>query len=154
VRLAEFLRTNFAEIEREWDKFAKTLTPTAVNMDASALRDHLPEILDAIAMEMDIEGEQQSDKYRMEQENLQRIAARHAAMRLNSGFDLQQIIAEYGGLRASVSQSLPPHQEKPNLNELVRFNACIDQAVAQLVERYARTATGIPGPAVAVMSSR
>ncbi|HJU10791.1 MAG TPA: sensor histidine kinase [Candidatus Binataceae bacterium] len=142
MRLAEFLRTNLDQIESDWDEFAKTLTPAAANMDVSALRDHLPEILGAIAAEVDMVDEMQSGEFkRMEAHNVERIADRHAAMRLNSGFDLQQIVAEYGALRASVSRRWLrgiSDREKPNLNELLRFNGCIDQAIAQLVQRYAR----------------
>jgi signal transduction histidine kinase len=145
MRLSEFLRASFDEIEREWEEFAKTLAPVAADMDNSALRDHLPEIVDAIAAEIEASTEPQLHKFeRMSEENLARISARHAAMRINSGFDLEQIIAEYGAFRATVarlwSETLPDQRES-NLSELIRFNACIDQAVAHLVQRYARDST-------------
>ena len=146
MRLAEFIRTNLDEIEKECEEFAKTLTPSPARLNVSALRDHLPEILDVIATDIDRPGhERHIDRDKsMDRERFDRIAARHAAMRLNSGFDLEQIIQEYSALRESVMRlwlrSLPG-QEQHNLFELSRFNACIDQAVAQLAQRYASDST-------------
>jgi signal transduction histidine kinase len=146
VGLAEFIRDNLNEIEKEWEEFAETLTPSAALLNISALRDHLPEILDVIATDIDRSSRQrQMDGNKcMDRERLDRIAARHAAMRLNSGFDLEQIIQEYSALRVSVSRlwlrSLQG-QEQPNLYELCRFNACIDQVIAQMVQHYAIDST-------------
>ena len=92
--LAEFIRDNFNEIEKEWEEFAKTLTPSAARLNVSVLRDHLPEILEVIATDIDHLGrESQIDRdISIDRDRLDRIAARHASMRLNSGFDLKQII--------------------------------------------------------------
>jgi signal transduction histidine kinase len=146
VGLAEFIRANLDAIEKEWEEFAKTLTLSAARLNVSALRDHLPEILAVIATDIDRPGrERQLDKDKStERGRLDWIATRDAAMELNSRFNLEQTIQEYNALRVSVLRlwlrSLPD-QEQPNLYELSQFNACIDQAVAQLVQRYASDST-------------
>ncbi len=140
--LAEFIRSNLNVIEKEWEECTKTLTPSAAQLNVFALRDHLPEILAVIATDIDRAArEWQRDREKsIDRGRLDEIAAEHATMQLNSRFDLEQIIQEYSALRVSV-----PHvwirslsdQKQPDLYELSRFNACIDQAVAQVVQRYA-----------------
>lgn len=149
MRLAEFIRTRPDAIEREWEEFAGTLTPFAAGLSVSTLRDHLREILEAIADDMASaqSSEQQREKSRGKGPRggaLDRVAAVHAGMRLNSGFDLEHAIAEYRALRASIlrlwSQSGPVIQG-PDLDEVSRFNESIDQTIAEMVRRFASNAT-------------
>jgi len=86
VRLAEFIRDNLNEIEKEWEGFAKTLTPSAARLNKSTLRDHLPEILEAITTEIDRSGRelQMDQDIGVDRDRFDRIAARHVSMRLNS----------------------------------------------------------------------
>ncbi len=52
MRLCEFIRTHPDAIEREWEQFARTLTPFAASLSVSTLRDHLRKILQAITDDM------------------------------------------------------------------------------------------------------
>jgi signal transduction histidine kinase len=105
----------------------------------------LREILVAIAddMESPQSAEEQSEKSEGKQIRggaLDRISALHARTRLDSGFNLEQAISEYRALRSSVlflwvrSQ---PSDDEVNLSEVTRFNETIDQAIAEVVRRYA-----------------
>jgi signal transduction histidine kinase len=71
---------------------------------------------------------------------LDRISALHAHMRLDSGFNLEQAISEYRALRSSILflwvQSRPPVDDVV-LSEVTRFNETIDQAIAEIIRRYA-----------------
>jgi hypothetical protein len=49
MRVAQFIRTHPDEIESEWEKFAKAISSFAPDLNVSALRDHLREILLAMA---------------------------------------------------------------------------------------------------------
>jgi len=51
VRLSEFILSNMNEILAEWESFAGAILPAA-DLDKLALRDHAPEILKAIALDM------------------------------------------------------------------------------------------------------
>jgi signal transduction histidine kinase len=62
-------------------------------------------------------------------------AQTHALLRARSGFDINQLAAEYRALRASVlrlwiDDCVP---EVPNLDDMIRFNEAIDQALAESV---------------------
>ena len=71
---------------------------------------------------------------------LDRISALHARMRLNSGFNLEQAISEYRALRSSILflwVRSRPSNEDVVLSEVTRFNETIDQAIAEVIRRYA-----------------
>ena len=62
-------------------------------------------------------------------------AQTHALLRARSGFDINQLAAEYRALRASVlrlwGDDSPP--ESTHLDDIIRFNEAIDQALAESV---------------------
>jgi signal transduction histidine kinase len=68
-------------------------------------------------------------------------AATHGALRHLSGFDLNQLGAEYRALRASVIRlwTVKHHREMDSavLEDMIRFNEAVDQAVAESTSRYA-----------------
>ena len=73
---------------------------------------------------------------------LDQITAVHAQARLASGFSLEHAIAEYRALRSSILflwVRSAPKDEDVQLSEVTRFNETIDQAIAELVRRYATT---------------
>jgi signal transduction histidine kinase len=62
----------------------------------------------------------------------------HALLRARSGFDINQMVAEYRALRASVlrlwmDEGAP---DSHHLDDMVRFNEAIDQAVAESVDFF------------------
>jgi len=62
-------------------------------------------------------------------------AQTHALLRARSGFDINQLAAEYRALRASVlrlwADACSP--ESPDFDDIVRFNKAIDQAIAESI---------------------
>jgi signal transduction histidine kinase len=149
MRLHEFIRAHPDAIEREWERFARTLTPFATSLSVSALRDHLREILEAIADDM--LGSQTSAQQHEKSEGkdtygdaLDLITTAHANMRLDSGFQLAHAIAEYRALRAGILRlwaQTTPSREEQDLDEVIRFNETIDQAIAEITRRFADRAT-------------
>jgi signal transduction histidine kinase len=145
MRVAQFIRTYPDEIEAQWEKFAKAISSFAPGLSESSLRDHLREILLAIVDDME---SLQSEEQRLEKSEgnkkrggaLDRISAVHARMRLNSGFSLEQAISEYRALRSSILflwvQSQPGDDDVV-LSEVTRFNEAIDQAIAEVIRRFA-----------------
>jgi signal transduction histidine kinase len=148
MRLTDFIRSHFEEIQHEWETFAKEIKPSAERLSRSTLRDHLPDILNAIVRDIETpdvsEPAKESGEVVRKRELLDHITDAHANTRLESGFDLEQIIAEYRGLRASVIRlwlNNSPTVEGPGIRDLTRFNAAIDEAVAEVVHRYGHNAT-------------
>jgi signal transduction histidine kinase len=145
MRVAQFIRTHPDEIEAQWEKFAKAISSFAPDLSVSSLRDHLREILLAIVDDME---SLQSEEQRLEKSEgnkkrggaLDRISAVHARMRLNSGFSLEHAISEYRALRSSILflwvQSQPADDDVV-LSEVTRFNEAVDQAIAEVIRRFA-----------------
>ena len=62
-------------------------------------------------------------------------AQTHALLRARSGFDINQLPAEYRALRASVLR-LWAEAQGDKQGELTRFNEAIDEALAESANRY------------------
>ena len=144
MRLAEFIRSEMETILAEWEAFAATLLPAAANMSALALRDHAPHILEAVALDISTPqtADQQSEKSmgRAPQPlNAAATAAQtHAMLRARSGFDINQLAAEYRAMRASVlrlwTAKCPPTGIHPE--DVTRFNEAIDQALMESIRFF------------------
>ena len=113
MRLAEFILANIEPILAEWEVFARSIWPAALNdpaNDPATLRDHAEEILRTTAEDMmsDQTAEQQSEKSKGGGHDsatggrVNRASEKHGADRVGSGFELWAVVAEYRALRASV----------------------------------------------------
>jgi signal transduction histidine kinase/ActR/RegA family two-component response regulator len=148
MRLAAFILANVEPILAEWEVFARSIWPGAAT-DPATLRDHAEAILLATASDMMSAqtATQRSDKSKGEGhagEDSDRVNAAsqmHGSDRVDSGFDLGEVVAEYRALRASVlrlwRESAPPPDPR-DLDELTRFNESIDQSLSKAVEGYAK----------------
>ena len=145
MRLSEFIRANPDDIERAWEDFARELTPFAVDLSDAILRDHLRGIVREMADDMDspqtsAEQQAKSKGHGPRGGALDRITALHANARLISGFNLEHALAEYRALRSSIIflwVRSAPESEEIQLSEVTRFNETIDQAIAEVVRRFA-----------------
>ena len=147
-RLADFIRQNQPAIIEEWISFAKTRTPASDGMSKLALKDHIVDILKFIAADLESPqtlAEQVDKSHGIESGDgaLRNSAAEiHAALRLADGFDIDQMVAEYRALRASVVKQWVAHHNtlaSTDLEDLTRFNEAIDQAVTESVAHYTKT---------------
>ncbi|HWO12755.1 MAG TPA: sensor histidine kinase [Polyangiaceae bacterium] len=160
MRLAEFILDRMDAILVEWEGFAATLLPAAVGLDSLALRDHARQILEAIAKDLNAtqtpEAQSEKSKGRAPQVHGARetAAQTHAVLRARGGFDINQLVAEYRALRASVLRLWMHFStfDKTGIDDMIRFNEAIDQAVAEsvnyfhdAVERYRNLLLGMLG---------
>jgi signal transduction histidine kinase len=144
MRLAEFIRHNMHAILEEWEAFAATLLPAAAHMTPLALRDHAPQILEAVANDLDSKQtrQEQTDKSKGLAAKVagapETAAQTHAVMRARSGLDINQLVSEYRALRASVLRLWTDASplDEPRVEEIIRFNEAIDQAVAESVGHF------------------
>jgi signal transduction histidine kinase len=141
MRLSVFIETEMEEILKEWDRFAGAQLPAAASMNSEALRDHAEDILRAVAKDIMTPQtvEEQSRKSKGRALRVvgapETAAETHAFLRAQSGFDINQMAAEYRALRASVLH-LWDHAGDPggtDYMDMVRFNEAIDQAVTESV---------------------
>lgn len=142
--LAEFILHDMEGILVEWEAFAATLLPAAAGMTSLALRDHARPILEAVAKDISAaqSREAQSEKSKGRAPKIagasETAAQTHAVLRARSGFDINQLVAEYRALRASVLRlwmDASPHDQS-EVEEVIRFNEAIDQAVAESVGHF------------------
>jgi signal transduction histidine kinase len=130
----------------EWEIFARELLPPGKSLDQTALRDDAETLLKAIALDMETaqSGEQQTLKSKGRgrlagNSSLALSSHTHAHDRYAIGFDVNQLVAEYRAVRASVvrlwTQKMG-HADRSALDELTRFNEAIDEMLADSVTLY------------------
>jgi signal transduction histidine kinase len=136
--LAEFIDAERVAIVREWEVFARSLMPAAGGLTSLALRDHADEILSAIVGDMksrQTAAEQaEKSKGRGEAQHLEQVGKLHAALRIEVGFKLGQMVAEYRALRASVLRLW--ENKGTDSGGVTRFNESIDEALTEAVNSF------------------
>ena len=144
MSLSEFLVENMEDILAEFENFARSHTHPGPGMDMAALRDHTAGILTAVALDLnrpqtEAEGARKS-KGDAPSAGSMTAAEQHGTDRADSGFTLEEMFAEYRALRASVLRLWIADRGQPDetdLQDLIRFNEAIDQALAESIRRYA-----------------
>jgi signal transduction histidine kinase len=146
MRLTQFISTHRDAILDAWDRFADTFQPETRVMGAKELRDHAGEMLAEIAADI---STPQSTQQGVEKShgngpkiNVDTASETHAANRLLSGFSIDQLVAEYRALRASVLllwSQLPDRDIEFREQDTLRFNEAIDKGLAESVARYSQT---------------
>jgi signal transduction histidine kinase len=137
--LSAFIRDNHRDIIEEFSAFARTLMPPPSAMTEQDLRDHCEELLDAITEDLGTAqtSDEQSQKSRgYGSAKMMRASGRlHADGRLQHGFTLSQVLAEFRALRASVLRlyELTGGDDLPGVR---RFNEAIDEALSESATRY------------------
>jgi len=145
VRLSQFIRANLELILEDFEEFARTRTEVGGSVDATVLRDHASEVLEAIARDMEEprsprarERRSKGDRPRATGEGTT-PAEKHGADRAVTGFSLNEATAEYRALRASVLRRWKEggfsfHED--TFYDMLRFNEAIDEALAESIDRF------------------
>lgn len=145
MRLFTFITGNLDAILADWVAFARGQLPAAANMDEAALLDHGRLILEEIASDMhrpqdDDERQAKSEGRSSTASESKSVPSRsHARQRERQGFQIEQMVAEYRALRATVlrlwsAASSNVHAE--DLEDLTRFNEAVDQAIAESLQVF------------------
>lgn len=146
MRLADFIEANSERILDAAVEFAVTQTPDGVRFDTKTLRNDIPLILHAIVL--DLRTAQSSAQQRAKSEGRappslgpESAATRHGRSRADDGFGVNQMIAEYRALRASVLRMWAADGTlvTASIEDMIRFNEAIDQAVAESLAEFSRT---------------
>ena len=147
-RFADFIRLNVEPIVVDWINFGGTRTPASDGMTKLALRDHIEEILNFVADDLEAlqtKQEQSEKSHGLGPDDspfMQSAAEVHAALRLTDGFDIDQMVSEYRALRASVVKQWIAHNKvlaATDLEDLTRFNEATDQAMTESVAHYTKS---------------
>jgi PAS domain S-box-containing protein len=129
-RLADFLREHRDEILALWESEVRKVR-AARTLERPVLLDHLPEFLEDLAAYV---GDLRTGQSVSPPDENPRI---HALERLEVGYDLAEVVAEYAILRQCITE-LASRTHAPALRsaELPRLHEAIDQAIASSVVRY------------------
>lgn len=142
MRLSKFISENIKVILQEWEDFAVTLH-SLNSANKSQLRDHAKAMLAAICLDL--------DSHQSVQEGIDKSMGRgpevaddtaaesHAVDRLQAGFTIEELMAEYRALRASVLRLWQARVRKADefdLQDMLRFNEAIDQSLTESIARF------------------
>jgi signal transduction histidine kinase len=142
MRLSDFILENLEAILQQWEDFARTIDRPGQPLDAAGLRDHAQLMLETIAADV---STHQSIRQQLEKSHGHgpgeddSAAETHAITRLIAGFTIDQIVAEFRALRASVISLWMEHVqtgEHLEVQDMIRFNEAIDQALAESIASY------------------
>ncbi|AHG93706.1 ATP-binding region ATPase domain protein (plasmid) [Gemmatirosa kalamazoonensis] len=145
TRLADFILANREPILAEWEAFARTCAPAGGTMAIAALRDHADAMLSAIAADLTTaqtrlaQSEKSKGRAHGAAPDVSTAAGEHGAGRAASGFTVEQMVAEYRALRASVIRLWTRAEGalgSDDVDDLTRFNEAIDQSLAESVAQY------------------
>jgi signal transduction histidine kinase len=142
VRLSTFIRANMEVILQEWENFAQTLNPLR-SSERPKLRDHAQQMLYVICTDLDTyQGEH--DAIEKSKGNAPAVAGDtaaeiHASSRVHAGFVVEELVAEYRAMRASVLRLWQNQTSAINqleVADMLRFNEAVDQSLTESVGRF------------------
>jgi len=145
MRLAEFILANLDGILEDWDEFARTRGVAAFGLSELALRNDAEALLHEVVQDMGTRQtlDQQRVKSRGEAIDIAGDATRparaHALQRARNGFEVNQMVAEFRALRATVLRRWARDAGTVNAEDLMdvtRFNEAIDQALAESLKHF------------------
>ena len=145
MTLADFIESNTEPILSEWVSFARSCGPAGMTMDRPALRDHAFEMLKAIVADLRTPQTDAEQKAKAlgdaspAPDGPDTPAEVHGAGRAQDGFSVAEMISEYRALRASVIRLWTAAEgtlTSADIDDLMRFNEAIDQALAESITRY------------------
>ena len=145
MRLADFIEQNAEAILAQAVAFAETQAPSGIAFSTKELRNHLPQILQAIAGDLRTPQSAAQQQVKSEGRALpvagpETAATFHGRTRAIAGFGINQMVAEYRALRASVLRlwAADAALVSESIDDVVRFNEAIDQAVAESLAEFSR----------------
>ncbi len=107
MKLSDCIKNNMERLLEGWEEFANSFPPGR-KMNSAELRDHAKQMLEWIADNLGCpqteEERAEKSKGRSTQGTTGGVAATHGAVRLEAGFDINEVVAEYRALRAGVMQ--------------------------------------------------
>ncbi|MDI1478933.1 GAF domain-containing protein [Polyangium sp. y55x31] len=129
LRLGTFLRSSGERILRAWSDRVRAL-PVPQALPDGLLRDHLPRILDALACALEQGEDVGCDK-------THRAPDIHALVRLEVGFDLREVVAEYAVLRRCILELWAEETgDLAPIRDILVFDRAIDEAVGVAIAKY------------------
>lgn len=144
MRLPQFILENMDRIIANWEEVAGMQMPAAAHMTPLELRNHSRQILESIVEDLATHQTEEAQIQKslgqapVSPDAPETAAQIHAALRVRSDFDINQLAAEYRALRASVLRLwMTDHEpDADDVEDIIRFNEAIDEALAESVDLF------------------
>lgn len=145
MRLSDFILRDMEPIAKQWEAFAGTLLPAAGHMEPSDLREQVKEMLHDVAMDLRTSQTREAQREKsmgrgtgLIDPDEETAAQKHGVLRAQAGFSVNQLVAEYRALRASVLRLWMDDckSDAPDPGDVIRFNEAIDHALAESVTAF------------------
>lgn len=146
--LAVLVRENQQEILDRWRQLVRQLE-SAKSLDVPTLNDHIPELISDIADAYDrfglvanttssVDGAPSTPKLEATMPTqASQTADLHGEQRLQDGFDLAEVVAEYSIFRDVLIELLVRHRLAITTQRLHAINCVVDASIARAVQSYA-----------------
>jgi signal transduction histidine kinase len=130
-RLGELIEAEHAELLDDWRAQVKQL-PSARDLDRPTLDDHIPELLNELA-----EALKERRDESIPEVMLEGTPPAHGIQRLEDGFDLAEVVAEYNILRGAIHDLAAEHSIDIRGESFYILNRVLDTAIGLAVQTYA-----------------
>ena len=125
--LGALIETHRLELLSDWHRQVGLL-PGAEQLDAPTITDHIPQLLSELSRNLRSE---RNDPTAIDS------PAEHGVQRWRVGFDITEVVAEYGILRTCIYRLAEQHKLPLTTNSTCIVNTVFDNAVAQAIKSYA-----------------
>lgn len=148
-RLADFVEANRRAIVDRAARMAAASAHGSPQPSEEQLREHLPQILDAIVKDLRVIQDRTASERRSQtpvhaSSTPGTAAGAYARLRAQSGFTLDEVVSEFRALRTSVlhlwSDASPPGEHA--LHDMTRFNEAMDQILAESIAHFSSEIEG------------
>ncbi|MEM5364837.1 sensor histidine kinase [Paraburkholderia azotifigens] len=144
--LADFIEANVQALVDDWAEYAVAISQEESQLSEGQLRNSAADILTAIAADMrePQSAAQQQSKSRGEKHaphgRFNHVARLHAEDRLSHAFGINDVVAEFRALRATVLRrwQMTSPGGPVAFQQMIRFNEAIDQVLTESVRHYAQ----------------
>ena len=125
--LGELIQIHQTELLSNWHREVDLL-PGAEHLDIPTITDHIPQLLTELAENL------RSDRT---ETNVIASPAEHGIQRWKVGFDITEVVTEYGILRTCIYRLAEKHNLPLTSNTACIVNTVFDNAVGQAIKAYA-----------------
>ena len=129
--LAELVTRHRDALLAQWRRQVREL-PSARHLDTPTLNDHIPDLLDELAAALETSSGQTIPETLAEAS-----PPAHGLQRLQDGFDIEEVVAEYNILRGCIHDLATEHDVNLQGRPFHVINRVFDHAIGQALQSYA-----------------
>ncbi|WP_287128290.1 sensor histidine kinase [Candidatus Cyanaurora vandensis] len=130
-KLAVLIKQERDALLSRWRQQVKEL-PAARDLDAPTLNDHLPDLIDELAAALQVRSDETIPEALAE-----RSPPAHGLQRIQDGFDIEEVVAEYNILRGCIHDLADANGLRLQGKSFHILNRVLDGAIGLAVQTYA-----------------